>query len=179
MSLLPDSVITLVRQARRIVALTGGGVASEAKFPSFRESHTGEWARYDVSELATPQAFQRNPRLVWEWYAHRRRVAELRDEVEDALAVEDDDRAAATQRELDALVTELARAFGLGGRSRKASSTIEKARLNVTRALRAAVRRITQALPDAGAVLDRRVRTGLFCAYEPHPDDSVIWTAQS
>lgn len=76
MSLLPDSVITLVRQARRIVALTGGGVASEAKFPSFRESHTGEWARYDVSELATPQAFQRNPRLVWEWYAHRRRVAE-------------------------------------------------------------------------------------------------------
>ncbi len=76
MSLLPDSVITLVRQAHQIVALTGGGVASEAKFPSFRESHTGEWARYDVSELATPQAFQRNPRLVWEWYAHRRRVAE-------------------------------------------------------------------------------------------------------
>jgi NAD-dependent deacetylase len=76
MSLLPDSVITLVRQARQIVALTGGGVASEAKFPSFRESHTGDWARYDVSELATPQAFQRNPRLVWEWYAHRRKVAE-------------------------------------------------------------------------------------------------------
>ena len=111
--------------------------------------------------------------------AYRRRVAELRDEVEDALAVEDDDGAAAIQRELDALVAELARAFGLGGRSRKASSTAEKARLNVTRALRAAVGRVTQALPDAGAVLDRRVRTGLFCAYEPHPDDSVIWTAQS
>lgn len=111
--------------------------------------------------------------------AYRRRVAELRDEVEDALAVEDDDRAAAVQGELDALVAELARAFGLGGRDRKASSTAEKARLNVTRALRAAVGRVTQALPDAGAVLDRRVRTGLFCAYEPHPDDKVIWRVQS
>jgi NAD-dependent deacetylase len=76
MSLLTDSVISIVRQARQIVALTGGGVASEANFPTFRETHVGEWARYDVSELATPQAFQRNPRLVWEWYAHRRAIAE-------------------------------------------------------------------------------------------------------
>ena len=44
--------------------------------PSFREARSGEWAEYDVSELATIQAFQRNPRLVWEWYEHRRRVAE-------------------------------------------------------------------------------------------------------
>jgi len=111
--------------------------------------------------------------------AYRRRVAELRDEVEDALALEDDDRAAGLQCELDALVAELARAFGLGGRDRKAYSTAEKARLNVTRALRAAVGRVTQALPVAGAVLDRRLRTGLFCAYEPHPDDKITWSVQS
>jgi NAD-dependent deacetylase len=76
MSLVSASVIALLRSAQRVVALTGGGVAAEANFLSFRESHTGGWAQYDVSELATPQAFQRNPRLVWEWYAHRRAAAE-------------------------------------------------------------------------------------------------------
>ena len=111
--------------------------------------------------------------------AYRRRVAELRDDVEEALDAEDDDRAAAKQAELDALVAELARAFGLGGRERKASSAAEKARLNVTRALRAAIATLRDALPESGAVLDRRVRTGLFCAYEPHPDDKALWSIQS
>jgi len=111
--------------------------------------------------------------------AYRHRVAELRDDVEDALAVEDDDRAAKLQAELDSLVGELARAVGLGGRGRKASSVAEKARLNVTRAMRAALTKLTEALPAPGAVLDRRVRTGLFCCYEPHPDDETIWSVQS
>ena len=111
--------------------------------------------------------------------AYRHRVEELRSEVEDALAREDDDRAAKVQAELDAVVAELARAFGLGGRERRASSAAEKARLNVTRALRSAVAKIVEALPEPGAVLDRRVRTGLFCAYDPHPDDEVVWSVQS
>lgn len=73
---LPNAVLSRLKTAQRVVALTGGGMAAESKVPSFRESHTGEWANYDVSELATPQAFQRNPRLVWEWYDFRRRAAE-------------------------------------------------------------------------------------------------------
>lgn len=108
--------------------------------------------------------------------AYRRRLAELRDEVEDALAVEDDERAARVQAELDALVGELARAVGLGGRDRRAASAAEKARLNVTRALRTAISAVVDGLPEAGAVLDRRVRTGVFCAYDPHPDDGLVWT---
>ena len=76
-------------------------------------------------------------------------------------------------------MAELARAFGLGGRERKASSAAEKARLNVTRALRSAIATLSDALPESGAVLDRRVRTGLFCAYEPHPDDEALWSVQS
>lgn len=108
--------------------------------------------------------------------AYRRRVSELRDQVEEALAEEHDDRAAALQTELDRLVAELARAFGLGGRARKASSAAERARLNVTRAVRSALVKLTEALPGAGAVLDRRVRTGIFCAYEPHPDDEIVWS---
>jgi tetratricopeptide (TPR) repeat protein len=111
--------------------------------------------------------------------AYRHRVAELRDAVEDALAVEDDDLAAKMQAELDALVAELARAFGLGGRDRKAASVAEKARVNVTRALRAAVAKLAEALPEPGAVLDRRVRTGLFCAYQPQADDEIMWSVQS
>jgi tetratricopeptide (TPR) repeat protein len=107
---------------------------------------------------------------------YRSRVAELRDEVEDALAAEDDERAAKLQAELDALIGELARAFGLGGRERKASNVAEKARLNVTRAMRKATTKLVEALPVAGAVLDRRVKTGIFCAYEPHPDDEILWS---
>ena len=72
---LPDTVLQRLKTARNIVALTGGGMAAESKIPSFRQAHSGEWAAYDVSELATEQAYLRNPRLVWEWYEHRRRVA--------------------------------------------------------------------------------------------------------
>jgi NAD-dependent deacetylase len=42
--------------------------------PTFREAQTGLWAQYDPQELATPQAFQRKPKLVWEWYAWRREL---------------------------------------------------------------------------------------------------------
>ena len=110
---------------------------------------------------------------------YRRRVAELRDEVEDALAAEDDARAAKAQAELDAFVAELARAFGMSGRERKASSAAEKARVNVTRAMRTAITNLAEALPEPAAVIDRRIRTGLFCVYEPHADDKVLWVVQS
>jgi NAD-dependent deacetylase len=73
---LPESVLHRLKNASRIVALTGGGIAAASNVPSFREAHSGEWSQYDVSELATVQAFMRNPRMVWEWYEHRRRTAE-------------------------------------------------------------------------------------------------------
>jgi NAD-dependent deacetylase len=73
---LPEDVLRRLRSARRVVALTGGGMAAESGVPSFRDSRVGVWAQYDVSELATPQAFLRNPRLVWEWYDYRRRGAD-------------------------------------------------------------------------------------------------------
>jgi tetratricopeptide (TPR) repeat protein len=109
---------------------------------------------------------------------YRRRVEALRTEVEDALDRGDDDRAARLEAELDALVAELARAFGLSGRSRSSSSATERARLNVTRAVRAAIDRIAESLPESGGALDRRVRTGIYCAYEPHGDDDVVWIVQ-
>ena len=73
---------------------------------------------------------------------------------------------------------QLAAAFGLGGRDRRAASAAERARLNVTRAVRAAIAKLAEALPEAGAALDRRVRTGLYCAYEP-VDGDLRWIVQS
>src|SRR5262245_49611069 len=48
--------------------------SAESGVPTFRDAQTGLWAKYNPEELATPQAFQRNPKLVWEWYAWRREL---------------------------------------------------------------------------------------------------------
>jgi NAD-dependent deacetylase len=61
-----------LRRARSIAALTGAGVSAESGVPTFRDAQTGLWAKYDPQELATPSAFVRNPKFVWDWYAHRR-----------------------------------------------------------------------------------------------------------
>ena len=111
--------------------------------------------------------------------AYRHRIESLRAEIDDALDTGADQRAAVLQAELDRLVGQLAQAFGLGGRSRRASSAAERARLNVTRALRAAAARLQGALPEAGTTLDCRLRTGLYCAYEPEAGDDVRWIVQS
>jgi hypothetical protein len=111
--------------------------------------------------------------------AYRHRIEELRGEADDALAAGHFERAEACQAELDELVRQLAHAFGLGGRDRRAASAAERARLNVTRALRAAIAKVSEALPTAGAVLDRRVRTGSYCVFQPDADDEVRWIVQS
>lgn len=65
----------LVARARRVVVLTGAGISAESGVPTFR-GPDGLWKTHRPEELATPQAFRRDPRLVWEWYAWRReRVA--------------------------------------------------------------------------------------------------------
>ncbi len=59
--------------------LTGSGISAESGVPTFREAQTGLWARFDPQKLATPEAFERDPSLVWDWYAWRRKlVAEAR-----------------------------------------------------------------------------------------------------
>src|SRR5262249_23649094 len=74
----PESLLDALRAARRVVVLTGAGVSAESGVPTFRDAQTGLWANFKPEDLATPEAFQRNPRLVWEWYAERRqRVGEV------------------------------------------------------------------------------------------------------
>jgi tetratricopeptide (TPR) repeat protein len=108
--------------------------------------------------------------------AYRARIEELHGEIAEAMVDGHDDRAEALQSELEQVVGELARAFGLGGRERRAASVAERARLNVTRALRTAIGRLAEVLPDAAA-LDRGTRTGLYCCYTP-VDGDVRWIVQ-
>jgi NAD-dependent deacetylase len=72
-----QSLISNLKSARRVVALTGAGVSAESGIPTFRDAQTGLWAKYDPAQLATVDAFARDPKLVWEWYEWRR--ARLRD----------------------------------------------------------------------------------------------------
>jgi NAD-dependent deacetylase len=55
----------------RVLVLTGAGVSAESGIPTFR-GKDGYWRNLDPTKLATPQAFARDPQLVWEWYCERR-----------------------------------------------------------------------------------------------------------
>src|SRR5581483_3919865 len=69
---IPQELIERLRAANKVVAFTGAGVSAESGIPTFRDAQTGLWAQYRPEELATPSAFRKNPKLVWDWYASRR-----------------------------------------------------------------------------------------------------------
>ena len=87
--------------------------------------------------------------------AYRRRLAEIDDDIEQARAIGDGERAAQADAERDFLVRELSRAVGLGGRDRRAASASERARAGVTRAIRQAITRIAEHHPQLGEHLSR------------------------
>lgn len=70
----PPDLFVALRRAARIVVLTGSGVSAESGVPTFSEAQKGLWARFDPQELATPEAFERDPGLVWDWYEWRRKL---------------------------------------------------------------------------------------------------------
>ena len=67
-----DTVRDWLRQARRIVLLSGAGMSAESGVPTFRDAQTGLWANFRPEELATEDAFRAKPKMVWDWYALRR-----------------------------------------------------------------------------------------------------------
>jgi NAD-dependent deacetylase len=62
-----------IGDARTIVAFTGAGVSAESGVPTFRGTD-GIWSKLQPEELASMSAFMKNPAMVWEWYAHRKRI---------------------------------------------------------------------------------------------------------
>ncbi len=106
---------------------------------------------------------------------YRSRLEDLRAEIEEAEAFNDPERAARAREEMDFIAHELSAAVGLGGRDRRVASASERARVNVTRALRREIRRIADEDTGLGRELETTVRTGTFCAYEPDPRRPVAW----
>lgn len=68
------SISALLLAARHIVVFTGAGVSAESGIPTFRDALTGLWEKFDAEKLATPEAFRRDPALVWGWYEWRRQA---------------------------------------------------------------------------------------------------------
>jgi NAD-dependent deacetylase len=68
----PQELIKFLKSSTRIAVLTGAGVSQESGLKTFRDSQDGLWAKYKPTDLASPEAFARDPKLVWDWYAWRR-----------------------------------------------------------------------------------------------------------
>jgi uncharacterized membrane protein len=119
----------------------------------------------DVGEVLDPQARA----------AYRQRLRDLREELTEAQTFNDPGRIEKLQAELEFLTQELAQAVGLGGRARKAASVGERARINVTKRIKMALRKISEQHPTLGEHLARTIRTGTFCVYTPSPPHTVTW----
>jgi tetratricopeptide (TPR) repeat protein len=107
--------------------------------------------------------------------SYRRRLEVLTAELDGADAAGDAERAKRADAERQAVLAELRRATGLGGRARRTSAESERARINVTRTLQAVLRRIDAEAPKAGAHLRASIRTGLACRYDPAPGGPERW----
>jgi hypothetical protein len=135
-------------------------------------------ARSGGSEAASGFSMQRGagPALdTTAKHAYGARIAELGDEIADAARLGDEERAGRARSERDFVTRELERALGMGGRDRQSGSHAERARVNVTRAIRSAIKRISGYDPELGAELEIAVRTGTFCVYNPDARSPRRW----
>ena len=71
---LVERAVGWIANSRKPVVFSGAGVSRESGIPTFREASTGLWAQFDPQQLATVEGFLQDPKLVWEWYAYRRKI---------------------------------------------------------------------------------------------------------
>ncbi|HEY5868539.1 MAG TPA: hypothetical protein VI542_23760, partial [Candidatus Tectomicrobia bacterium] len=107
--------------------------------------------------------------------AYRQRLTELQAELEEASAFHDVGRVEKLQSEREFVMQELVGAVGLRRRARKAASSQEHARVNVTRAIRTAIARVTEVHPALGQHLTQTIKTGTCCLYAPDPSTALSW----
>ena len=106
---------------------------------------------------------------------YQRRIAELTEEIDESTAWNDIARTERAREELDFIARELSAAVGLGGRDRHSTSSSERARVNVTRAIKSAMARIAPHSKALAAHLDSTIRTGTYCSYMPDPRAPNDW----
>jgi predicted ATPase len=107
--------------------------------------------------------------------SYRARLVSLQEDLDEATAWSDPVRAEKIRAEIDFIVDELSAATGLGGRDRPAAAQSERARVNITRAVRSVLARVRADSPLLGAHLEATIRTGVFCSYSPDPRVPVQW----
>src|SRR5260370_15462556 len=106
---------------------------------------------------------------------YKRRINELRHELEEAERVNDLQRKTEIQTELQAICDHLASAVGLRGRDRRTCSDAERARSAVTKCIKKAIQKIGEAIPSLGYHFADSIKTGYFCSYNPYQDRLVAW----
>jgi tetratricopeptide (TPR) repeat protein len=148
-----------------LVAVEGGSLPSAAQGRLPTETGAGAHASADAGEVLDGHARA----------AYRRRLKELREDLDEAEALGDPERAARAREEMDFLARELSGAVGLGGRGRKSASSTERARQSVTKAIKAAIDRIASHSPALARHLTSAVQTGTFCSYAPDPRAPISW----
>src|ERR1700726_1528273 len=107
--------------------------------------------------------------------AYRRRLSDLREELEEAKERGNVDRAEQAEQEIDALTGELSRAVGLGGRNRRAVSASERARQSIGKTIKSVLDRIEQSDTGLANILLRCIKTGNFCSYQPDSEFPIAW----
>jgi hypothetical protein len=106
---------------------------------------------------------------------YRTRIRDLEEEIAEAESWNDQSRASVAREELNAVAAELARSTGLHGRSRSFSSDSERARISVTRVIKAALSRIGDHSPELKHHFASTIRTGTYCSYSPDPRLPMRW----
>lgn len=99
--------------------------------------------------------------------AYKMRLKELQENLENAQAYNDVGRIAKAQEEMEFLTQELLRALRLGGKNRRAASSTERARVNIQRAIKAALERLAEYHPALGTYLTTTINTGTYCSHSP------------
>src|SRR3954469_21267587 len=109
--------------------------------------------------------------------SYRARLLELQEDLDEATSFSDAGQTARIRDEIDFLTHELTGAMGLGGRDRKAASNAERARVNITRAIRSTLDRIREYDKPFANHLDVTIHTGMYCSYNPDPRTSTNWVS--
>jgi hypothetical protein len=138
---------------------SGGGAARSASSADSAQSDT------DAGPLLDAQAKAE----------YKQRLQELGEELQEAEEFNDTGRIERLRDEIDFVTREISRAFGLGERERRAGSHAERARVNVTRAISAALRQIGNHDAELATHLKKTIKTGTFCSYNPDPRVPIDW----
>ena len=105
----------------------------------------------------------------------KRRIDELREDLDEAERFNDPGRADRARSEMNAIVEQLAAAVGFGRRDRRLGSDAERARSTVTKRIKHSINKIGESIPSLRSHLAARIKTGYFCSYNPQPERPVAW----